>query len=136
MNQREMQQALTVLQEVYGGMLERLTESVRQNEDGLRGSPYSFAYQEVEDRFAPRVVSLSHLIGALQSACARPTVDEYRVETVISTADDLSREVNEKLKALRGARLKDVSLQKLDDGRFLVMLTLARTVASRAPQRE
>jgi len=129
--QRDMQKALTVLQEVYGSLVERLTETVLHDEEGIRGSPYSFAYQEVEDRFGPRIINLSHLINALQNAAGRPTVEEFRVETVIADADTLSEAVNQRLRALRGSTLKDVNLQKIDEGKFLVMLTLSRPVLAR-----
>jgi hypothetical protein len=69
-----MQRALGVLQEVYGSMVERLTEAVLADEEQIRDAQFSYTYQEVEDRFGPRIVSLSHLINALQNASGRPTV--------------------------------------------------------------
>jgi hypothetical protein len=128
MNPRQSQKALEVLQEVYGSLLERVVDAVIENEEGMRCTSYSFASQDVEDRFAPRVNALSHLIGALQNATARATCDEYRVETVLATAEELQEKVNEKFRTLRGARLQELSLQKMDDGRFLVMLTLSKSV--------
>ena len=129
--QRDVQKALGVLQEVYGTLVERLTESVIQDEDQLRDSQYSFAYQEVEDRFGPRIINLSHLINALQNATARPTVEELRVETVIAIPAELAEEVNKKLRALRGSTMKSMNVQKLDDGTFLVLLVLSRAVYAR-----
>ncbi len=132
--QRDMQKALAVLQDVYGSLVERLTESVLHDEEGIRGSPYSFAYQEVEDRFGPRIINLSHLINALQNASGRPTVEEFRVETVIAEAATLAQDVNARLRCLRGSILRDLSIQKLDDGKFLVVLSLSRAVAAGAPK--
>jgi hypothetical protein len=129
--QRDVQQALAVLQEVYGSLVERLTDSVLQNEDQLKDSQFSFAYQEVEDRYGPRIVNLSHLINALQNAAGRPTVEEFRVETVIAAPEELAEEVNKRLRTLRGSSVKNLSLQKMDDGKFLVMLTVGRSVYSR-----
>ena len=110
------QKALSVLQEAYGGMVERLTEAVLQDEDQIRDSQFSFAYQEVEDRFGPRIVNLSHLINALQNAAGRPTVEEFRVETVIATPETLADEMNKRLRTLRGSSVKNISMQKMDDG--------------------
>lgn len=129
--QRDVQKALTVLQEVYGSLVERLTEAVLQDEEGIRDSQFSFAYQEVEDKFGPRIINLSHLINALQNATGRPTVEEFRVETVIADAPTLAEEVNKRLRTLRGSSVKNLSLQKMDDGKFLVLLTLGRPVYAR-----
>jgi hypothetical protein len=129
--QRDVQQALAVLQEVYGNLVERLTDSVLQNEEQLKDSQFSFAYQEVEDRYGPRIVNLSHLINALQNAAGRPTVEEFRVETVIAAPEELAEEVNKRLRTLRGSSVKNLSLQKMDDGKFLVLLTVGRAVYSR-----
>jgi hypothetical protein len=126
-----MQRALSVLQEVYGTLVERLTESVLQEEEQLRDSQYSFAYQEVEDRYGPRIINLSHLINALQNATGRPTVEEFRAETVISDAENLSEELNKRLRALRGSTVKSLNFQKTEDGKFLVLMVLARAVYSR-----
>ena len=129
--QKDVQKALSVLQEVYGTLVERLTEAVIQDEEQLRDSQYSFAYQEVEDRYGPRIINLSHLINALQNASSRPTVEELRVETVIASPTELAEEVNKKLRALRGSSMKSMNVQKLDDGTFLVLLVLSRSVYAR-----
>ncbi len=128
---RDMQKALSILQDVYGNLVEKLTESVLQEEDQLRDSQYSFAYQEVEDRYGPRIINLSHLINALQNATGRPTVEEFRAETVIADADSLADELNKRLRSIRGSTLKSMSVQKTDDGKFLVLLVLCRSVYSR-----
>jgi len=130
--QRDMQKALAVLQEAYGNLVERLSEAVLNDEDAIKDASFSYAYQEVEDRYGPRIIHLSHLINALQSATQRPASEEIRVETVIADAETLSDEINRRLRALRGTVMKDLNLQKLDDGRFLVLLTLARPVFVRA----
>lgn len=130
--QSEMQRALGVLQEVYGSMVERLTEAVLADEEQIRDAQFSYTYQEVEDRFGPRIVSLSHLINALQNASGRPTVEEVRVETVIAEAETLADEVNRRLRAARGSTLKSMNVQKMDDGKFLVVLSMARAVYARA----
>ena len=129
--QSEMQRALGVLQEVYGSMVERLTEAVLADEEQIRDAQFSYTYQEVEDRFGPRIVSLSHLINALQNASGRPTVEEVRVETVIAEAETLAEEVNRRLRAARGSTLKSMNVQKMDDGKFLVVLSMARAVYAR-----
>jgi hypothetical protein len=128
---RDVQKALGVLQEVYGNLVERLTEAVLADEEQIRDAQFSFTYQEVEDRFGPRIINLSHLINALQNAAGRPTVEEVRVETVIAEAETLADEVNKRLRALRGTSLKSMNVQKMDDGKFLVVLTLARPVYAR-----
>lgn len=130
--QQDVQKALSVLQEAYGGMVERLTEAVLQDEDQIRDSQFSFAYQEVEDRFGPRIVNLSHLINALQNAAGRPTVEEFRVETVIAAPDLLAEEVNKRLRTLRGSSVKNIALQKMDDGQFFVLITVGRAVYARS----
>jgi hypothetical protein len=129
--QSDMQRALGVLQEVYGSMVERLTEAVLADEEQIRDAQFSYTYQEVEDRFGPRIVSLSHLINALQNASGRPTVEEVRVETVIAEAETLADEVNRRLRAARGSTLKSMNVQKMDDGKFLVVLSMARAVYAR-----
>ncbi len=130
--QQDVQKALSVLQEAYGGMVERLTEAVLQDEDQIRDSQFSFAYQEVEDRFGPRIVNLSHLINALQNAAGRPTVEEFRVETVIAAPESLADEVNKRLRSLRGSSVKSVALQRMEDGQFLVLITVGRAVYARS----
>ena len=130
--QSDMQRALGVLQEVYGSMVERLTEAVLADEEQIRDAQFSYTYQEVEDRFGPRIVSLSHLINALQNASGRPTVEEVRVETVIAEAETLADEVNRRLRAARGSTLKSMNVQKMDDGKFLVVLSMARAVYARS----
>jgi len=129
--QSDMQRALGVLQEVYGTMVERLTEAVLADEEQIRDAQFSYTYQEVEDRFGPRIVSLSHLINALQNASGRPTVEEVRVETVIAEAESLADDVNRRLRGLRGSTLRSMNVQKMDDGKFLVVLTMARAVLAR-----
>ena len=129
--QRDVQKALSVLQEVYGSLVERLTEAVLQDEDQIRDSQFSFAYQEVEDRFGPRIINLSHLINALQNATGRPTVEEFRVETVIADAGTLADEVNKRLRTLRGSAVKSLNLHPLEEGKILVLITLARPVYAR-----
>jgi hypothetical protein len=133
--QSDVQKALSVLQEVYGSLVERLTEAVLQDEEQLRENQFSYTYQEVEDRFGPRIINLSHLINALQNATGRPTVEESRVETVIADAATLAEEVNKRLRTLRGSTVKSLTLQKMDDGKFLVLLTLSRAVLARPGQR-
>lgn len=133
--QRDVQKALGVLQEIYGSLVERLTEAVLQDEEQLRDSHYSFTYQEVEDRFGPRIINLSHLINALQNATGRPTVEETRVETVIADAATLADEVNRRLRSLRGSTLKSMNVQRLEDGTFMVLLVLSRTVYARPSAR-
>ena len=132
---RDVQKALGVLQEVYGSLVERLTEAVLADEEQIRDAQFSFTYQEVEDRFGPRIINLSHLINALQNAAGRPTVEEVRVETVVADAGTLADEVNKRLRALRGTTLKSMNVQKMEDGKFLVVLTLARPVYARPGQR-
>lgn len=132
---RDVQKALGVLQEVYGTLVERLTEAVLADEEQIRDAQFSFTYQEVEDRFGPRIINLSHLINALQNADRRPTVEEVRVETVVADAATLADEVNKRLRALRGSTLKSMNVQKVEDGKLLVVLTLGRPVYARPGQR-
>jgi hypothetical protein len=132
---RDVQKALGVLQEVYGSLVERLTEAVLADEEQIRDAQFSFTYQEVEDRFGPRIINLSHLINALQNAAGRPTVEEVRVETVVAEAATLADEVNKRLRALRGTTLKSMNVQQAAEGKFLVVLTLSRAVYARPAPR-
>ena len=132
---RDVQKALGVLQEVYGNLVERLTEAVLADEEQIRDAQFSFTYQEVEDRFGPRLINLSHLINALQNASGRATVEEVRVETVIAEAETLADEVNKRLRALRGSNLKSMNGLKMDDGKYLVALTRGRPVYARPQPR-
>ena len=53
------------------------------------------------------------------------------METVVADAESLGDEVNKRLRTLRGSTLRNVALQKTDDGKFLVLLVLARPVYQR-----
>ncbi|MHC4820771.1 MAG: hypothetical protein ACYTDX_03505 [Planctomycetota bacterium] len=128
--QNEMIQSLGILQEVYGSLVERLTDAVQENEDALRsaGDSYSFAAQDVEDRFGPRIINLSHLINALQAATTVPTKEEFRFEQVLADAEELAESVNDRVQSRRGWVFRNLNLQKTDDGRFLALITLSRCV--------
>jgi hypothetical protein len=123
-------QSLGILQEVYGSLVERLTDAVQENEDALRsaGDSYSFAAQDVEDRFGPRIINLSHLINALQAATTVPTKEEFRFEQVLADAEELAESVNDRVQSRRGWVFRNLNLQKTDDGRFLALITLSRCV--------
>ncbi len=128
--QNEMIQSLGILQEVYGSLVERLTDAVQENEDALRsaGDSYSFAAQDVEDRFGPRIINLSHLINALQAATTVPTKEEFRFEQVLADAEELAESVNDRVQSRRGWVFRNLNLQKTEDGRFLALITLSRCV--------
>src|ERR1051325_6896447 len=112
MDENERRRALNTLQKVYEDLARRAVETVIENEEGLEQSPYSFAYQEIEDRFAPRLINLGHMIGALQHA-GRPQRQphtEFRVERVTGKLDELDRAINEKLKESPGDSLHQVNV--------------------------
>lgn len=118
------------LQKVYEDLARRAVETVIENEEGLEQSPYSFAYQEIEDRYAPRLVNLGHMIGSLQHAGRqqRQPHTEFRVERVEGKLEDLD--------ALINARLRDAPTDALHQvnvvtdpvsGAWHAFLTMSRT---------
>ncbi len=112
MDENDRRRALVTLQKVYEDLARRAVDTVIENEEGLEHSPYSFAYQEIEDRFAPRLVNLGHMIGALQHAGRqqRQPHTEFRVERVKGSLDDLDGLINEKLRAAPNDALHQVNV--------------------------
>jgi hypothetical protein len=129
MDANDHRRALGTLQKVYEDLARRAVENVLENEEGLRSSPYSFAYQEIEDRYAPRLINLGHLIGALQHLQRqRPTQTEFRVERVEAPLAELDKKINEKLRQTQGETLQNLNLAPGDEGVWHAFLTLSRTV--------
>ncbi|MCE9636895.1 MAG: hypothetical protein K8T90_14415 [Planctomycetes bacterium] len=130
MDANDHRRAMHTLQKVYEDLARRAIESVLENEEGLRSSPYSFAYQEIEDRFAPRLVSLGHLIGSLQHLQRqRQPQTEYRVERIEGPVAELDTKINERLKQCQGETLHQVSLVPAEAvGMWHAFLTMSRTV--------
>ena len=130
MDENDRRRALTTLQKVYEELARRAVDTVLENEEGLEQSPYSFAYQEIEDRFAPRLINLGHMIGALQHAgrSQRPPQTTYRVERVAGKVDELDDLINDKLKQTPADALHDVSfVPDAATGVVHAFLTLSRT---------
>jgi hypothetical protein len=129
MDVNDHRRALATLQKVYEDLARRAVENVLENEEGLRSSPYSFAYQEIEDRYAPRLINLGHLIGALQHLQRqRAPQTEFRVERVEAPIGELDKKINEKLRHSQGETLHGVQLAPGDAGVWHAFLTLSRTV--------
>lgn len=130
MDANDHRRAMHTLQKVYEDLARRAVDSVIENEEGLRSSPYSFAYQEIEDRFAPRLTNLGHLIGALQHLQRqRQPQPEYRVERIEGPVAELDKKINERLKQCQGETLHQVSFAPGDAvGVWHAFLTLSRMV--------
>jgi hypothetical protein len=127
MDENDRRRALGTLQKVYEDLARRAVENVLENEEGLRSSPYSFAYQEIEDRFAPRLINLGHLIGALQHLSGRRVQNvEYQVQRVEGPLEELDGRINEALRRAPGTTLHDVALAKDDAGTWHAFLTTSR----------
>ena len=131
MDENDRRRALVTLQKVYEDLARRAVDTVIENEEGLEQSPYSFAYQEIEDRFAPRLVNLGHMIGALQHAGRRQQQPhtEFRVERVVAgKLDDLDGVINAKLRETPNDALHQVSVvPDAAGGAFHAFLTMSRT---------
>ena len=130
MDENDRRRALMTLQKVYEDLARRAVETVIENEEGLEQSPYSFAYQEIEDRFAPRLVNLGHMIGSLQHAGRqqRQPHTEFRVERVAGKIDDLETLINEKLREAPTDSLHHVNVvPDAATGTWHAFLTLSRT---------
>lgn len=127
MDENDRRRALGTLQKVYEDLARRAVENVLENEEGLRASPYSFAYQEIEDRFAPRLINLGHMIGALQHLQRqRQPQPEFRVERVQGPLETLDERINETLRRSHGSTLHQISFAKDDAGAWHAFLTLSR----------
>lgn len=127
MDENDRRRALGTLQKVYEDLARRAVENVNENEEGLRSSPYSFAYQEIEDRFAPRLINLGHLIGALQHLSRQKQPQpEFSVERVQAPLEEMDAKINETLRRKQGFLLHQVSLAKDDAGAWHAFLTLSR----------
>ncbi len=130
MDENERRRALVTLQKVYEDLARRAVETVLENEEGLQQSPYSFAYQEIEDRFAPRLINLGHLIGALQHAGrGRPQQQiQFRVERVAGKIEDLDGLINAKLREAPNDALHQVDVvADAASGTWHAFLTMSRT---------
>jgi len=127
MDENDRRRALATLQKVYEDLARRAVENVNENEEGLRSSPYSFAYQEIEDRFAPRLINLGHMIGALQHlARQKHSQTEFRVERVQAPLDEMDGKINELLRKSRGETLHQVAVVRDDAGAWHAFLTISR----------
>jgi hypothetical protein len=128
MDTQERRRALRTLQRVYEQMAERALETVIENEEGLDQSPYSFAYQEIEDRYALRLINLGHMIGALQQLERPREVRRvsYRVERVEGALDELDDLINERLMEFPSDTLHDMQLAQEEPGNWHAFLTLSR----------
>ncbi len=128
-DENERRRALATLHKVYEDLARRAVDTVLENEEGLRAGPYSFAYQELEDRFAPRLINLGHMIGAIQNLQRqRPPQTEYHVERIQGSLEELETKVNERLKKAAGETLHQVELAQGDDGAWHAYLVLSRQV--------
>ena len=130
MDENDRRRALLTLQKVYEDLARRAIDTVLENEEGLEQSPYSFAYQEIEDRFAPRLVNLGHMIGALQHAGRqqRQPHTEFRVERVAGKLDEIDGLINEKLREAPNDALHQVSVvSDPATGTWHAFLSLSRT---------
>jgi hypothetical protein len=124
----ETQRAAMTLQMVYDDLVKRLTDATMENEEGLRSSPYSFSLQELEDRFAPRLVNIGHLIFALYHASRqRQPPARYRVHRVEGELDELDTLINQVLRESPAEQLHNVALaQDEEAGTWHAFLTLCR----------
>lgn len=130
MDENDRRRALVTLQKVYEELARRAVETVIENEEGLEQSPYSFAYQEIEDRFAPRLVNLGHMINALQHAGRhqRQPHTEYRVERVGGKLEEIDGLINQKLRETPNDALHQVNfVPDAPSGEWHAFLTLSRT---------
>jgi hypothetical protein len=131
MDEADRRSALVTLQKVYEDLASRAVETVLENAEGLRQGPYSFAYQELEDRFAPRLINLGHMIGALQHMGRRPQPQhEFRVERVMGPLVELDARINEVLRRAPQDTLHQVALAPAEDdegpANWHAFLTLSR----------
>ena len=127
MDETERRRALSTLQSIWDDLVERLKDTVVENEDGLRSQEYSFAYQQLEDRFAPRMMNITHMMGAIHNAGrdrAQP-VPCYRVERVEGELEELDTRINDRLAELPGQRLHNVEIVRGNDG-WHAFLTLSQ----------
>lgn len=131
MDERSRRRALMTLQRVYEDLARRTVDTVIENEEGLQTSPYSFAYQEIEDRFAPRLINLGHMIGALQQMGRqrqepRPPTRHFRVKRVEGEIAELDGLINVHLEENPEDHLHQVCLAHGEDGNWHAFLTLSR----------
>lgn len=129
MKESDRRRALETLQHVYEDLAERALDTVIENEEGLRQGPYSFAYQEIEDRFVPRLINLGHMIGSLQQLGSRraPRPPKYRVLRVEGPLGELDDRINAALGECRGERVHGLELAEDPDADvWHAFLTLSR----------
>ena len=128
MEPRDRRRALRALQRVYEDLAERALETVLENEEGLQQSPYSFAYQEIEDRFSLKLINLGHMLGALQHL-ERPRQEQrvtYRVERVEGSLEELDDLINDRLGDNPVDTLHDLTIAQEEPGSWHAFLTLSR----------
>ena len=128
MDERQLRRALLTLQKVYEDLTRRTVETVLENEEGLQQSPYSFAYQELEARFAPQLINLGHMIGALQQMGGKRkrSPPQYRVKRVEGELEELDGLINGHLDESPGELLHDIALAHDPSGTWHAFLTLSR----------
>ena len=129
MDENDRRRALATLQKVYEDLARRAVDTVLENEEGLRAGPYSFAYQELEDRFAPRLMNLGHMIGALQHLQrGRPPQTETRVLRVEAPLAEMDERITEHLRDSPGESIEQMQVVQDDDGKWHAFLILTRTI--------
>jgi len=130
MDERQRRKALSTLQRVYEDLAGRAVDTVIENREGLEQSPYSFAYQEIEDRFAPRLMNLGNLIGALQHLGRKQQPPpQFRVDRVRGDLDDMDDLINEHLSRHPGQTLHQINFVRDPDddpGTWQAFLTFSR----------
>lgn len=117
----ELRRALQVLARVQHRVTRALVEELIEQEHDLpEAGAFDFTFQQIEDRFATRLVHLERML-ALVGAQARGT-GGWHAEVIRASPEDLAGKLQEWLDRIPAPLLKDVKLQALPDGEILALI--------------
>ena len=124
----ERRRAQLAMQRVWRDLVRQLVDTCVNNEEDLQQAGFSYAYQEIEDRFAQRLFLAGQMMGAIQHAGPpQPEAPppQFRVLRVEGALDELDERINAQLEALPGHTVHDLSLASDDDETWHAFLTVS-----------
>ncbi len=127
-DEKDRRRAMRAIQHVWRDLVRQLVESAVAHEDELQGTGFSYAYQEMEDRFGQRLFLASQMLGAIQHAgppARPPAPPEFKVIRVEGPLEELDTRINARLADLRGHLVHGIEIASDDDELWHAFVTLS-----------
>jgi hypothetical protein len=117
-------EAIEVLLEVRDRLVAQLCEDILAGKDVLLDrspdAPFSFEFQEIEDRYSARLHAINSILENLEYR--RPRLS-HRVETLYTTPDQIARDLNELVDRFDQWDLVSINLTPLEGGELLAVVS-------------